>query len=229
LNASTDGQLPTMSGPWLDELTEVGVQAETVVIGVTSWGAIVPCDDARTTLLTAYDDSRARAFAGLADWSGVPDAVRTIGEPETAYTSPLLDRYRRSHPDGGQGQFQDADALHADAVQAQVAYHTRLFADPRVCEDAASSFETEVTDLVAAGERVIIVAMPVSEAMAALHPDRRAGHDALFERYRETADAAGAEFLDLSTALSEDQFRDPAHPGPDGRRVLTDALVAVLG
>ncbi|MGI9603086.1 MAG: hypothetical protein ACR2QE_14460 [Acidimicrobiales bacterium] len=228
MNAATDGLLPSMAGPWLDELADAGVMPDTVVMGVTTWTTVVPCTDGRLTLFESFAGNRARAFAGLGEVGGVSDAERTIGTPRSAYTSPLLDRYRNSHVDEGQGLHLGNGGT-GTTVQNQIDYHTQLFRNPTLCEEAAMSFEAAATELVDQGVDVVVMMMPVSDAMAELHPDGSEGHNRLFQRYHAAAAAAGARTLDLTGALEPDHFSDPAHPNEQGRAVLTEAVARELG
>lgn len=226
MNASVDGLLPTMVGPWFDELDELGVRPDVVIVGITTWGAIVPCDDPRPTLLAGFRQNRDVAFAGLGVL-GEPAARRVVGRPPSAYSSPLLDRYRLSEGPGGQGSFQDRETDEG-AVAAQVAYHTRLFESPVTCDEGVAMVSELAGELTGNGTRVVVAAMPVSDDMAALHPDGRAGHEAIADSHLDAARAAGAEVIDLTGALTDGHFHDPAHPNEEGRAILTDRMVALL-
>lgn len=227
MNAGADGLLPTMVSPWFAELTDLGVDPDVVVLGITPWGAVAPCGDARSALLAWFRDSRTRAFAGLGE-TGPSDAERVLGRPLTDHDSPLIARYRAQHDPAGRGRYANAAGSGAAEVEAQIDYHAQLFSSPTPCAPAIEQVEALAARLVGAGTRVVIVGMPVSPDMANTHPDGRAGQEEILALYEQAAASAGAEFVSFADALTAEEFADPSHPNLAGQVVLTERLAAIL-
>lgn len=81
------------------------------------------------------------------------------------------------------------------------------------------------------GRRVVLVFLPVSnEDYAPLHPNGMADIDAARAVAEETANEAGAEFLDLSE-LGDDRtlFGDANHMNQKGSEILTQMVLEYLG
>ncbi|MDH3706632.1 MAG: hypothetical protein OES57_11240 [Acidimicrobiia bacterium] len=232
MNAATDGTLPSMFGPWLAEIEALGASPARVVMAVSSWTAAVPCDDRRAELLTAFGENRARAFVGVRALEPVDPARRVLGLPAQTYQSPLLDRYQRTQTPSGQGQYRQPDDQQAEVEAAladqQLARYRSLFADPGVCDTALAAYTDTVQASVESGIDVVMVAAPVSDGLAELHPDGRVGHESLLAPYADASEAGGATVLDLSDALDDDQFSDLVHPDDGGMATLTAALLDVL-
>ena len=194
--------------------------------------AIVPCDDARADLLGGPTPTIGHVPSP--DWPTPPrrGAVRPALRDRQQLQQPAARPVPRSHPDAaGQGATASRTPKRSTPTPSRPrAPTTRACSPTPVRSGSHRPSRPRSPSWLPTTSASSSSPCRSATTIAALNPTD--GYQATSTPPalpdRETT-RGGAEFLDLSTALSEDQFRDPAHPGPDGRAVLTDALVAVLG
>jgi len=135
------------------------------------------------------------------------------------------------YPEGwvyGTRQFINIE-VNPEGEQNQINRWTSTFNDPKICDAEFAALEAKVRALRESGRRVVLVAGPLSNDLTDLHPGGRPAHEEVVARMAQTATDAGVEFVNLSAAVSEDQFRDLTHVNTAGAattvELLADALV----
>ncbi len=225
-NASL-GALPLdLQMPWYTALTDAGFAAlapTTVVLGVNTWIEFRTCDSLQIDKVDSAEDLRGQAFVSVAD---APEAMRLIGGSEPTYSGVLLDANRGVFDPDGRGRALLVEEFDQSVFDVQIEINTtqQVF-DAEACPGRVASERALIDRIAADGHDVVLVVLPTSDAMAALHPDGRAGHDASVERYRAIASDIGGRVIDLSDAAPDELFVDLTHLGSPGRDLITDAIV----
>lgn len=89
----------------------------------------------------------------------------------------------------------------------------------RRIDEAIAQWEREGLD-------VIVLVPPISEDMAAVSPNGWTVHDEVITELRKVTAANGAELVDASQVVGEENFRDLIHIVEAGKPAVLDALVA---
>ncbi len=120
-----------------------------------------------------------------------------------------------------------------DRIVAEVEQATKRYAAgaPLICEPALSDISATIERWATKvpGVRIVVVTPPMSDELALLHVNGRAGHDSVIASLEETVTAAGAEFFDFSSLVPIDGFYDLTLPNETGRDLFTQALMEVIG
>ncbi len=227
-NASLVGMRPTYLAGWLDDLASIGFAPTTLILADSSSAFFEPCNE---DTAGAFEDTallRSEAFRNVPGLNVFGGALRLSGGFTRSNTGPLSNRYVASYGDSLTGRSKEIPRVQPDLRAEQLERYEGLYATPTICEASFDELERQASTAVDAGVTVVIVSMPLSDQVADLHPDGRAGHAAVVERQQQTAAASGASFADLSSLLTVDQFFDVRNPTEAGRQLITAELVEAL-
>lgn len=219
-----DGVLPAQYELWLEDLAGIGARPERVVFSITPWTAAVPCGDLRPPIHVATSEARSAAFADIDAVAGTDPSTRILGGTSDTYRSPLLDTYSDLFVDDGRGLYAGPQAPSSDGLARQQDVYRALFADVSACEEWIDGLGAALDAVVADGRDAVVVAMPVSAALAAVHPDGRDGLRGLIDPFEAAAVERGVPFLDFTDLLADADFADLTHPDESGRDRLTERL-----
>ncbi|MDH3704511.1 MAG: hypothetical protein OES57_00480 [Acidimicrobiia bacterium] len=226
MNAAVAGLFPTTMDVWATDAIRLGGEPATVVIGLSTFQDFLECTDDRRQKMVDAGTMQTFAFAALDILAGEEPARRLIGGTAATYRSTVLDEYAPAP--GSRGQMVSPDVPNPESVAYYTQLYTPRMAGAEYCPQNAPAIEQLITSLVDGGRRVLTVSLPLSPAMAALHPDGRAAHDQSVETYREVTQAAGGEWLDLTDLLTDEEFLDLTHATSGGRAKITEATIEAL-
>lgn len=236
-NVAVDGSRIGTQAALADEFISAAVPdggSTTVVWGLTTIAFFRTCPSGPDSAID-YLAVQNAAFAPIPELAAVDPLDRLLGSdpvnPSYGGTT-LAEEAATRHPDnwvyGARAAVPAAD--NPDARARQVDRWASTFDDPSVCDAEFAFLEAEAADLRARGHRVVLLAMPLSDDLTAMHPDGRAAHQAVVDRIGASARNVGVEFVDFSSTLTNDQFRDLTHvntTGSDAMRPLLAELFVV--
>ncbi|MEQ8841944.1 MAG: SGNH/GDSL hydrolase family protein [Acidimicrobiales bacterium] len=224
INGMVIGQYAT----WLDELDGLGAEPGLVVLQVAPYQSLYACGDLRPALQQGARERRGDAFARVAGLADIDPSRRVSGGTSGTYDSLLLDTYADFFAPGGRGLADPSrDAITEAEFDNMVDVYTAIYGNPP-CTDWADALDTTLTQIEAAGATAVVVDMPVSSELDAIHQNSTNAQEDLTAPFALVADAHGVDFLDFSDLLGDDDFRDVVHPNPAGRAQLTAALLTAL-
>lgn len=227
-NAAVGALAVDLQRSWYESIRALGVEPETVVVGLNTWIEMEACPDPQRSRMLATDARRLAAFAAVDGVAPLDPARRLAGGDEPTYSSRLLATFRAQWRPGGEGldTVTDTDEPDVRALQTE-----QFLAQPvtELCPARLERTQQLLARIAADVPELVVVVLPTSDEMAALHPDGRPAHDSIVERYEAMTAAVGGRFVDRSDAAPDDRFVDLTHLGATGRAELTADLAVELG
>ncbi len=210
---------------FVPDLLELDVaRPRRVVIGVSTYEDFSLCDASIRNGARYEQVSRRRA---LVFGGGVGAPPLRIVAGDATSTSPIIRNVDLQQD--AYGALSRVQEQSPETLARQLENHPPRFDDPQRCAAILDDLRAVIDLVQRAGiDDVVVVSMPLSERYADLHPDGRAAFDAVGADYERAVLDAGATWLDYSTLVPEEGFRDLTHVGPLGRRITTDQLIADL-
>lgn len=212
-----------------DQALTIAPTIDEVVWGLSSH----PFHSCRPTNSNAIDAVRAMqdaSFGGVQDLTSRPFYERLLGPVgEGAYgISPLTRAVEQFHGEWDRGATLPFEGIDEARASAQRDGFVNDYAAPQLCDEGFDSLADGVGRWRQAGIDVTVFVPPLSDALVAIHPDGRSGHDAVIERMRSAVERSGGRFADLSSAVDDDGFFDLTHVNSSGRVTFTAALGELL-
>ncbi|MDH4168655.1 MAG: hypothetical protein OEW42_03615 [Acidimicrobiia bacterium] len=227
-NAGAGGSTPEMMAPWLDEIRST-VQPSTIIWGISGSDLYGYCMVEER--LVAYEESarnRRQGFAPLVN-GPQPGWTHLLGPIDaTSYADTLiLDTAFTDYEPGTRGRSVNLERPLRKTIDRLMGVHAAELAAADLCVARFAAFNDALTALVADGVEVIVVALPMLDELAAMHPDGVSGPQ------EELAGVGGSlpvgvRFLDHSAPLDDELFADTFHVTEVGRALLTDRLIEDL-
>lgn len=225
--AIRSGSMETTS-LWLDEIVPV-VEPERVIIGISMFDLYARCRLAeRAEPFANLQEKRRDALAPVLGpdvplWAG---QLGPVGEV-TYDRSPLRSAVDFDFAEGTRGEAINEDVLVPERVEEFIGIYGELVSADEACFERFDLTAEVATKLLADGIEVIVVATPVLDDLAEFHPDGVDGwRSRLAEGVARLPD--DVRFIDLADPLDRELFNDTWHVTTEGRRVLTEALIAAL-
>ncbi|MGI9600388.1 MAG: hypothetical protein ACR2QE_00765 [Acidimicrobiales bacterium] len=226
MNAAVAGLFPATMAPWLATARDISGQPTTLVLGVSSFQDFLGCDDERSGEAAAIAARQDASFAPLPALVESPGVIRLIGGPGASYRGAALDEYQSAA--GARGLVPSPPEANPAAVDRQLTFYRPQVGRGRYCDNNADALNVILDTIGPDDLEVLVVSLPVSPSMVALHPEGRAGHQVAIDAYHAAVDTHGAAWLDLTDLLDQHEFVDLTHATEDGRRRVTEAVIADL-
>ena len=180
------------------------------------------CDVSDAQLINTVLDLQREAFvAGQPD---VAPTVRLLGFDGHYRNTPIHDSAVALHGEWDRGEmvaFNGRDEARRDDQRPGLVARYR---QPATCDVYFETISQAVEGWQASGIDVVLVATPIPDKMAELHPQGRSGHGEVIERLSDLAERLDARFIDLSDSVDDADFFDFTHVNAQGRRVFSAAL-----
>lgn len=201
----------------------IGVsQPATVVIEVSYLLSHISCGGDQADRLANSIELRQQLLAGNSFTGGRLSSELLI---QTRDATEELDRIKGGQNSNWYYPRRNFDEDTTATPEEMTAYGNRLLTRPLArCEDFIARLPATLGAVEQAGIRAVVVSLPIPPTVRAAEPGWEADFTALSATLLEYATATGAELVDLSSVLTDDQFSDFVLPNASGRAVITEQL-----